>query len=202
MPLPTNQQSSSSSAPTAGRSVHRSPARRTERDRIYARQAELVPPFAGYQAATSRLIPVVAIDRAPSDRAAGAGAQLRAIHDGMRSDLAELRARLADGRADAQLPPSLLQHCLAFCGSVSAHHDRESAAFPDLERRFPALGPGLRRIRAEHVAVARLVSELRELLDGEHDRAALRTRVDRVATELEAHFDYEEAQLVPVLDTA
>src|SRR5919109_2471579 len=140
----------------------------TERDRVYARQAELVPAFAAYQAATSRLIPVVALDpvtgiaddgagrnaqpagsergtrqEGPAGRAAGVGAQLRAIHDGLRRDLADLRARLADEHAHAGLPPSLLQHCLAFCGSVSAHHDRESGAFPDLEQRFPELGPAL-----------------------------------------------------------
>jgi deazaflavin-dependent oxidoreductase (nitroreductase family) len=35
-----------------------------ERDRIYARQAELYPGFAEYQEKTSRVIPVVALDRA------------------------------------------------------------------------------------------------------------------------------------------
>ncbi|GGO01405.1 hypothetical protein GCM10010116_02600 [Microbispora rosea subsp. aerata] len=34
-----------------------------ERDRMYARQAELVPVFAEYQARTSRVIPVVALHR-------------------------------------------------------------------------------------------------------------------------------------------
>ncbi|MQA86386.1 MAG: nitroreductase family deazaflavin-dependent oxidoreductase [Streptosporangiales bacterium] len=37
-----------------------------ERDRLYARQAELVPAFAEYQARTSRVIPVVALHRRPS----------------------------------------------------------------------------------------------------------------------------------------
>lgn len=35
-----------------------------ERDRIYARQAQLYPGFAEYQEKTSRVIPVVALDRA------------------------------------------------------------------------------------------------------------------------------------------
>jgi deazaflavin-dependent oxidoreductase (nitroreductase family) len=35
-----------------------------DRDRIYARQAELYPGFAEYQEKTSRVIPVVALDRA------------------------------------------------------------------------------------------------------------------------------------------
>ncbi len=200
-----------------------------ERDRIYARMSELAPVFEAYQAATTRVIPVVALDPVaaeddparrngqlggseretrPDERVAAGGAQLRAIHDQLRADLAELRTRLADDRFGVEFPPSLLgrpsliEHCIAFCGSVLGHHDRESAAFPDLERRFPELGPGLRRIRAEHVVVARLVTQLRELLAGEHDRATLRSGVDRLATELEAHFDYEEAQLVPALDAA
>jgi deazaflavin-dependent oxidoreductase (nitroreductase family) len=189
-----------------------------ERDRIYAQMSELVPAFAAYQATTTRVIPVVALDPVaaedgpagrhggretrPDERVAGGGAQLRAIHDQLRADLAELRTRLADDRSEVDLPPSLLEHCIAFCGSVLGHHDRESAAFPELERRFPELGPGLSRIRAEHVVVARLVTQLRELLAGEHDRATLRSGVDRLATELEAHFDYEESQLVPALDAA
>ena len=36
-----------------------------ERDRIFARQAELYPVFAGYQDKTKRIIPVIALDRAP-----------------------------------------------------------------------------------------------------------------------------------------
>jgi deazaflavin-dependent oxidoreductase (nitroreductase family) len=35
-----------------------------ERDRIYARQAELYPGFAEYQEKTTRVIPVVALDKA------------------------------------------------------------------------------------------------------------------------------------------
>lgn len=128
-------------------------------------------------------------------RAEGLGAQLRVIHDGLRRDLADLRARLADGSADPALPPSLLQHCLAFCGSVSAHHERESGAFPELERRSPGLAPVLERIRAEHAVVARIVTQLRELLDTEPDRTVLRDRVDALAALLEDHFAFEEEQL-------
>jgi deazaflavin-dependent oxidoreductase (nitroreductase family) len=36
---------------------------RAERDRVYARQAELYPGFAEYEAKTDRVIPVVALDR-------------------------------------------------------------------------------------------------------------------------------------------
>jgi deazaflavin-dependent oxidoreductase (nitroreductase family) len=36
-----------------------------ERDRLYAKQAELRPPFAEYQAKTSRKIPVIALTRKP-----------------------------------------------------------------------------------------------------------------------------------------
>lgn len=38
-----------------------------ERDRFYARQAELFPAFADYQAKTSRVIPVVALSRKTSE---------------------------------------------------------------------------------------------------------------------------------------
>lgn len=35
-----------------------------ERDRLYAKQAELYPGFAGYESKTTRTIPVVALERA------------------------------------------------------------------------------------------------------------------------------------------
>ncbi|PSL00761.1 deazaflavin-dependent oxidoreductase (nitroreductase family) [Murinocardiopsis flavida] len=79
-----------------------------ERDRLYARQARLVPAFADYEAKTERIIPVVALRPL---RPAGDGARAYAlseelvhIHDGMRRELADIRAQLgtAAGTATAQ----------------------------------------------------------------------------------------------------
>lgn len=115
-----------------------------------------------------------------TDRAVAAGDQLVQIHDLLRRDLAALRA--------GDLPAADLRvHCLAFCGALTAHHTRESGAFPDFERRWPELGPVLARLREEHAAIARRIEE------GIDD-------LDQLAEELESHLAYEEEHLVPALN--
>ncbi|MFG1748908.1 nitroreductase/quinone reductase family protein [Streptosporangium sandarakinum] len=68
--------------------------RDAERDEAYARQARLVPAFAGYQAATSRVIPVVALYWADDPRARAIGDELVRIHAGIRERLAATRAKV------------------------------------------------------------------------------------------------------------
>jgi iron-sulfur cluster repair protein YtfE (RIC family) len=115
-----------------------------------------------------------------TDRALALGDQLVQIHDVLRRDLAALRS----GGVPAA---DLRVHCLAFCGSLTAHHTREDGAFPEFERQMPELGPVLARLRREHAAIARRIE------DGIDD-------LDQLATELEAHLRYEEEQLVPALN--
>lgn len=209
-----------------------------ERDRLYAEQAEREPGFAAYQAATDRLIPVVALHRVDL----GDPARHRAIADHLVKVHAELRAELtalreglgsaaaeAAGPADAAdaagqvgsadaaeatgpaaaadtvvrgtltLGGQLARHCLTFCGALHAHHHNEDSAFDLLEREFPELSDSLDRMREEHKVVARTVEELEALLTSGAAPATLRAEVDRLATRLEEHFAYEEAQLVPAL---
>ncbi|MCD2468834.1 nitroreductase/quinone reductase family protein [Streptomyces sp. MBT42] len=194
-----------------------------ERDRLYAEQAERDPGFAAYQAATDRLIPVVALHRVDL----GDPARHRAIADHLVKVHAELRAELtalreglgsaasesagpagpADAAATADtvvrgtptLGGQLARHCLTFCGALHAHHHNEDSAFDLLEREFPELSDSLDRMREEHRVVARTVEELEALLTSGAAPATLRAEVDRLATRLEEHFAYEEAQLVPAL---
>jgi hemerythrin-like domain-containing protein len=81
------------------------------------------------------------------------------------------------------------------------HHSNEDThMFPALEHRYPELEPVMERLRAEHEKIARLLDELKTLLaDGDVAPADLLSEVERLTHELEAHLDYEEAQLVPLL---
>ena len=91
------------------------PVEGEERDRLYARQGDLVPAYAEYQRKTSRPIPVVALHRARLDgRAWALGDELVRIHDDLRAQLAPQareRARLlglhraADGGAELRRLP-------------------------------------------------------------------------------------------------
>ncbi|WP_329625361.1 nitroreductase/quinone reductase family protein [Streptomyces sp. NBC_01255] len=188
-----------------------------ERDRLYAEQADREPGFAAYQAATDRTIPVVALHRVdlgdPARHRAIAD-HLVAVHAELRAELTALRegldaaAKEAEGTANAPgtavraapaLGRRLARHCLTFCGALHAHHHNEDSAFDLLEREFPELSDSLDRMREEHKVVAHTVEELEDLLASDVTPAVLRAEVDRLATRLEDHFTYEEAQLVPAL---
>ncbi len=77
-------------------------------------------------------------------------------------------------------------------------------AFPMLAQRFPALAPKLAKLGGEHAVVARLQGEIRGLVDGyvpgESDPGRLRDELERLASELEAHFAYEERTIVTALN--
>ncbi|WP_079041922.1 nitroreductase/quinone reductase family protein [Streptomyces aureus] len=188
-----------------------------ERDRLYAEQAERDPGFAAYQAATDRIIPVVALHRVdlgdPARHRAIAD-HLVKVHAELRAELTALREGLGSAAEDATDPAGtagtvvrdtpalggrLARHCLTFCGALHAHHHNEEGAFDLLEREFPELSDSLDRMREEHKVVARTVEELEALLTSGAGPATLRAEVDRLAARLEEHFTYEEAQLVPAL---
>ncbi|MCX4986271.1 nitroreductase/quinone reductase family protein [Streptomyces sp. NBC_00572] len=184
-----------------------------ERDRLYAEQATRDPGFAAYQAGTDRTIPVVALHRVDLTdpvRHHAIADHLVTVHAELRAELAALREGLgstspdtAVGAAAASGAPDLgrqlARHCLTFCGALHAHHHNEDSVFDLLERQFPELSDSLARMREEHKVVARTVEELEALLTSGAAPAALRAEVDRLATRLEEHFTYEEAQLIPTL---
>lgn len=189
-----------------------------ERDDLFGKVLDQAPGFADHQAKTTREIPVVVLHRvAPepgAERVKGMGEWLVEVHDWLRGDLADLRRqvdKIADGSQDSleRTPPGLGQelraHCLNFCGALKRHHTGEDmATFPMLARQFPALAPALAKLGEEHVIVARLQTEIQQLVDdyvpGESDPARLREDLDRLASQLEAHFEYEERTVVTALN--
>jgi deazaflavin-dependent oxidoreductase (nitroreductase family) len=187
------------------------PLRGEERAAKYAEQCERDPGFAEYEKMTDREIPVVALYRAASGRSLGIGDILLDAHRTLREDLSSFRADVesylstgrATGRNGPELAAQLRAHCVAFCGALGEHHDgEETRAFPRLERLHPELIPVLERLRREHVVVAAKRAELQALLDdidaAEPDR--VRAKLDSVNLELEAHYAYEEKELLTTLN--
>ncbi|GAA0918333.1 hemerythrin domain-containing protein [Nonomuraea longicatena] len=124
------------------------------------------------------------------------GEHLVAVHTTLRGQLAELRARVADGQSP---PLELREFCLTWCASLHAHHTGEDAvAFPMLRERHPELAPVLDRLRRDHVVVEELQERLRRTLD-EPGPGTLAV-VDTLTGLLEAHFAEEEARLMDALD--
>lgn len=190
------------------------PAESAERDRLFQEIVRLAPGYGDYQARTDRVLPVVALEGTYEDapaEAANFADKLVEIHTWLRSQLGHVRAE-ADaylaGRATGQDGPTpvglnlqLRQHCLAFCESLRFHHTSEESMFPVLGQQQPHLEEALRRLSEEHRTVDRIRGELEALIGdlATADPARFRAELDRMSEELEAHLDYEEASLIPVL---
>ncbi|WP_221348296.1 nitroreductase/quinone reductase family protein [Streptomyces beigongshangae] len=175
------------------------------RDDAFARAVEADSGWSEYQAGTSRVIPVVALheiatDGPPNVDASSMGQYVKAVHDAFRRELGLVRREI--GESGATLGAQLRINCLTFCQGLHNHHTGEDIAmFPFLADRHPELGPALDRLREEHVRIAALTAELKEVVGGESaDPRHVREEVERLATALEAHLTYEEEQLIPVLD--
>ncbi|MEU3271018.1 nitroreductase/quinone reductase family protein [Saccharomonospora sp. NPDC006951] len=196
------------------------PAVGAERDRLFAAVVEHSPGFAGYQAATERVIPMVTLRRIGDDgaeRLRGLGDFLAEGHDWLRGELTRVRARLTavidgeqamPGQAVSESAPTLARqlrtHCLDFCGALHQHHEGEDrGAFPMLADRYPELAPVLTRLGEEHRVVGKLRERIESLVpaEGAADPVRLRDELDRLADELERHFAYEERTIVEALNT-
>jgi deazaflavin-dependent oxidoreductase (nitroreductase family) len=174
-----------------------------DRDLVFARAVEDNPGWAEYQAKTIRVLPVVAlVPGPPRTNATSMGGALKLIHDAFRRELGLIRAEVA--KSGPMLGAQLRVNCLTLCRGLHGHHTKEdSAMFVGIGHQRPDLAPVLDRLRVEHEAIADLLTRLQQVLgDAILDRATLQAEVDRLATELEHHLDYEENELIPVLDGA
>lgn len=189
------------------------------RDRFYQAQCERDPAFIAYQAGNPRVIPVIALNRinlSDPERARAIGQFLLRVHDELRKELAAVRrdvdsylagATVAhdDARPGPSLGQQLAAHCLTVCNALHSHHTSEDGAFTDIVRQFPELAPPIERLRQEHQTVARALADIESLLADFPSKVAaghaekLRGELERLTSDLEAHFAYEEQQLVPVL---
>ncbi|MGX2995786.1 nitroreductase/quinone reductase family protein [Streptomyces sp. JNUCC 64] len=197
------------------------PAEGGERDRLFAHVVASEPGYGEYQENTSRVLPVVVLRK--SDPAPGEGpAEVRSLADKMvevhvwlrgqlrhvSAEVDEYFAKAAAAHEGGGAVPSvglglrIRQHCLAFCQTLEVHHTGEDAhVFPALAARNPHLADVFERLRTEHVTVARLQRELSALLSEitRADPERFREELARMSSELNAHLDYEEESLLPLL---
>lgn len=176
-----------------------------ERAGAWARAVESDASWADYQEGTARELPVVALVPAPGPPRMEDmpwGQALRRLHDAFRRELATIRREVAE--SGPRIGAQLRVNCLSVCQGVHHHHTMEDRGmFTAVEQQNPHLSETIARLREEHVVVARLLEELQGVVgDQEADRAQLVASVDRLVEQLEAHLDYEEEQLVEVLDGA
>ncbi|MFC6021319.1 nitroreductase/quinone reductase family protein [Plantactinospora solaniradicis] len=177
--------------------------RGAERDHAFARAVEADPGWAEYQARTSRIIPVVALQGVPGPpkpNATSWGAALRLVHDSFRRELALIRKEIAE--SGPGLGSQLRMNCLTLCQGLHNHHTGEDAGiFRFVADRHPGVAPVLERLRREHQTIAELLQQLQEVIASDDaDPLLVRTEVERLTDEVERHLSYEEEHLIPILD--
>lgn len=169
-----------------------------ERDELFARAVEADPAWADYETRSSRTLPVVALTETGgrAQRATSPGDGLLQIHDAFRRELATIRTEFA--ASGGSLGVQLRINCLSVCQGLNFHHEREDDhVFVPLGDRYPELSPVIGRLRAEHVTIAGLVEDLKQVVTTGSGGLA---EVDRLIGELAAHLTYEEEQLIPLLN--
>ncbi len=196
------------------------PAEGARREELFGHVVRVAPGYGDYQARTTRPLPVVVLERAEPDgweepvEIKSLADKLMEVHTWLRGQLRQVRAEV-DAHFAARAahhgpgePPApglglqIRQRCLAFCQTLEFHHTSEDAhLFPGIARYHPHLTDTFDRLRDEHRTVARIQGELVTLLAGIGiaDPRRFRSELDRMSTELNAHLDYEEESVLPLL---
>jgi iron-sulfur cluster repair protein YtfE (RIC family) len=145
--------------------------------------------------------------------------ELRMAHRPLRRDITQLgvaivmleEAALAAepvreivaGLTVGQFAWQIKTRCGYFCDHLSLHHGIEDARMlPVMQRQFPELRSVIARLKDEHEQVSVLILEIsaaaRHLSSDDAESVnRLRGYLERLATLLAAHLDYEEASLFP-----
>lgn len=135
----------------------------------------------------------------PTHRLAAMADILEQAHASLRADLTALRA--GEARPATDPGAELARHCLSFCTALGEHHAKEDGAFAELDTRLPHLTQVLDRLRTEHRTIAATLTRLRTLAEHPTDPppAHLQQELTALEADLEAHFAYEERELLPAL---
>ncbi|MGW0788164.1 nitroreductase/quinone reductase family protein [Streptomyces sp. NPDC002911] len=196
------------------------PAEGARREELFAHAVREAPGYGDYQARTTRTLPVVVLERAEPDGwdaprdVVTLADKLMEVHTWLRGQLRQVKAEVDahfavraahQGPGEPPAPGlglQIRQRCLAFCQALEFHHTSEDDhLFPGIARYHPHLADTFDRLRDEHRTVARIQSELVTLLAGIAiaDPQRFRTELDAMSTELNAHLDYEEESVLPLL---
>ncbi|WP_406093127.1 nitroreductase/quinone reductase family protein [Streptomyces sp. NBC_01013] len=179
------------------------------------------PGAGAHQPPAVRVPLVVVLEPADPDRWEGRPREVRTLADKVMEVHTWLRGQLRQVRAETEAhfaaraahqgpgePPApglglqIRQRCLAFCQALEFHHTSEDEhLFPGIARYHADLGATFDRLRDEHRTVARIQGDLAALLAGIGiaDAPRFRAELNSMSAELNAHLDYEEQTIVPLL---
>ena len=130
------------------------------------------------------------------------GEELRAVHRRLREALRRAQAAINTGATGAPAHRDLLLLCHGFCTALRGHHQGEDRAlFPAIAATHPELGGTLQALERDHELIAQLVDALEVAARGTLQPERLASHLGGIAAIMESHFQYEERQLLTILDT-
>lgn len=129
------------------------------------------------------------------------GEELRAVHRRLRDALRVVRASTEAGDPVGPLSSDLLLFCRGFCAALTGHHEGEDRElFPAIAAAHPELRGTLRKLEQDHSMIGTLVAALQAAVDRRMPRDAIEAHLDGLAAIMESHFQYEERELLAVLE--
>lgn len=155
-----------------------------------------------------------------TDQGRAIGKHLIDVHDGLRSELDELRRIIGEvkegamsaGDARSALGEMALRQndwtlgafCSRYCRAVSQHHSLEDdAIFPHLATSDSTLGPVIDQLTKEHLTIHDAIEDVDRALvahiNDPKDFDVLTDAIDQLADALLSHLSYEEQELVEPL---
>ena len=163
--------------------------------------------------------PVWKFDGPTAAVGSGLGQHLIQVHDQIRAETRKLlvavnaltqnedspeSARTAlEALSLRQNHPGLGGLCSGFCELLTIHHTMEDhKAFPGLAVAHPGLSPVLKQLYDEHEVVAELIMKMDAALAATPAAVTQIKAISQIlAEQLLSHLDYEESQLVKVLES-
>jgi len=137
-----------------------------------------------------------------TERLVAWGDELREVHQRLRKALHLARTSLESGAEDEPASRDILLFCHGFCAALTGHHQGEDRRlFPAIEEAYPELSGALRKLTEDHVLISHLLAELESALERADSPELLASRLDGIAAIMESHFQYEERQLLTILDS-
>jgi hemerythrin-like domain-containing protein len=128
--------------------------------------------------------------------------QLRIAHHRLREALRVARAAVMSGNAAQPATRDLWLFCHGFCTALNGHHEGEDRElFPAIAAAHPELREVLRNLTQDHSMIAHLLTEVQTAVDQAASPDELDRHFEGIAAIMENHFQYEERQLLAVLDT-
>ncbi|MDQ0709754.1 hemerythrin-like domain-containing protein [Arthrobacter woluwensis] len=130
------------------------------------------------------------------------GDELREVHQRLRKALHLARTSLESSPDDAPVGRDILLFCHGFCAALTGHHQGEDRRlFPAIEEEHPELSGALRKLAEDHVLISQLLEDLEAAVRSADPPERLVSRLDGIGAIMESHFQYEERQLLTILDS-